>query len=366
VAPPPSWLPAGTIALYIAGPWGEGRLYALAADGSTTDLGRDLYGMPVASRTGRWVASASSTYPATAVTAVNLENGATFVTPLTPNFTLYGLAFDSLETRLALMELGVSATGDYVWAIVVVNLADGSTTRFETTMTLGITPPMLPGNPVGWSASGDELLLDTFMPDTEGNWGGVWGVALPPGAVSAPLDSLSRRQLVPAGGYLATPRLSPDATQLLYLNRDFAYTPAGYVVMAYDLAVNELWSVNLASGSPTSLVNVTNGGALARDAAWSPDSTQVLFAQGSYSGGDTFASLTLKARDGGGTVRDVGPAPLLPGGDLNGLAWCTADIGLATVTTADYDHELHTVNMTSGATAFVAANTRVAVLGCIP
>ena len=363
--PPPSWLPAGTIALYATGPWESPRLHAVAADGSTTDLGLDVHGSATASRTGRWIASAGGPYPADSVVAVNLETGITFVTPLTPDFTLYGLAFDPAETRLALMELGGSGVGDYLWAIVVVNLADGSTTRFETTMTMGSASPILPGNPVGWAASGDELLLDTFMPDTEGNWGGVWGVTLPPGAAAASLDTLGRREFVPAGGYLAPPYLSPDANHLLYLNRDFSYTPAGYEPMAYDLAVNQLWAVDLASGSPSSLVNVTDGGALARAAAWSPDGAQTLFAQGNYAG-DAFASLTLKVRDSTGTIRDIGPAPLPPGGGLRGLDWCIPDTALATVTTADYEHQLHTVDVTSGGTGLVTSATHISVLGCVP
>jgi hypothetical protein len=135
--------------------------------------------------------------------------------------------------------------------------------------------------------------------------------------------------------------------------------------MAYDLAVNQLWAVDLASGSPSSLVNVTDGGALARAAAWSPDGAQTLFAQGNY-GGDAFASLTLKVRDSTGTVRDVGPAPLPPGGGLRGLDWCTPGTALATVTTADYEHQLHTVDVTGGGTGLVTSATHISVLGCVP
>jgi hypothetical protein len=313
---------------------------------------------------GRWVAH--PTGPSSgSLTIVNLENSTTYNPPVTPGFTVYGQDFDHAETRLAFMELGADASG-YTWAIVVVNLADGSTTRFETTMAMGGFDPsaLLPGNPTGWAAPGNELLLNTFMPDTEGNWGGVWGIALPPGAPSAPLDALGRRQLVSVGDYLADPRLSPEGARLLYLNRDFGYTPAGYTPMAYDLAVNQLWSVDFASGTPTQLVNAIDGSALARDACWSPDGAQTLFAQGSYAG-DAFGSLTLKARDGGGAVRDIGPAPLPPGGSLRSLDWCAPNIALVTVTTTDYDHQLHTVNMTSGGAVIVAFGEYVTVLGCI-
>jgi len=364
--PTPGWLPTGTIALYIAGPWDATRLHSLAADGSTTDLGRIVYRHSGMSYAGRWIASAGGPDPATTVTAVNLETAVTFITPLTTGFTLYGLAFDLIETRLAFMEMGQPAGGDFVWAIVVVNLADGSTTRFETTLTLGSHPDLLPGYPIGWSDSNDEFLLATFLPATEGTWQGVWGVAMPPGAASAALDSLSRREIVPAGSYLTSPRLSPVASQLVYLNRDFAYTPDDYVLMGYDLAVNQLWTVDLASAVPMSLVNVIDGGALMRDAAWSPDGTQVLFAKGVFAGGQTFTSLTLKVHESGGTVSDIGPAPLPAGGWMGGINWCTPEISLVTVSVAGGANELHMVDMTTGTSSLVASDVSVQILGCVP
>ena len=93
--------------------------------------------------------------------------------------------------------------------------------------------------------------------------------------------------------------------------RDPDYAPAHYEPIAYDTAVNQLWALDLAGGVPALLVEVTDGGALGYDAAWSPDGAQVLFAQGTYAG-DTFAGLTLKVRDGSGAVRDVGLLPLEP------------------------------------------------------
>jgi hypothetical protein len=361
--PPASWFPAGTFALYAAGPWDGRQVYALAPGPISTDLGRTVPFNTALSRTGRWLAHANGPSPATGVVIVNLEDGATRTIPLTSGYTLYGLAFDHTETRLAFMELGSSA-GNYTWAIVVVNLADGTVARFDDTFSF---PPaagtMLPGRPIGWTAAGDELLLDTFLPDTEGNWAGVWAVALPPGTPSAALDTLSSRVVVANGGYSTTPRLSPDATQLLYLNRDHTYTPAGYAPMAYDVAVNQLWSVSTAGG-PMMLVNVTDGGALARDASWSQEVPQVLFAQGSYSG-DTFASLTLKIRDDAGIVTDAGPVPLPPGGYLNSIDWCLPDFALVVVATTSGDNQLYIVEF-GGSATLITSNPSISVLGCIP
>ncbi len=363
--PPSSWLPAGTFALYAAGPWDGRQVYALAPGPISTDLGRTVPFNTALSRTGHWIAHASGPSPATGVVVANLEDGTTYNIPLTTDYTLYGLAFDHAETRLAFMELGGSGTGTYTWAVVVVNLADGSTARFEDTFSLPVgAGVMLSGWPIGWTAAGDELLLDTFMPDTEGNWAGVWAVALPPGTPSAALNTLSRRVVIAAGDYSAETRLSPDATHLLYLNRDPSYTPAGYAPMAYDLAVNQLWQVNVASGASTQLVNVTDGGALARTAAWSQELPHTLFAQGSYAG-DTFASLMLKVRDDTGTIHDAGSVPLPPGGSLQSVDWCLPDFALVVVTTADYDHQLHLVEFGGGST-LVTSDAYISVLGCIP
>jgi hypothetical protein len=363
--PPSSWLPAGTFALYATGPWDDLQLYALAPGPTSTDLGRAVTFNSALSRTGRWIAHADSPAPATGVAVANLENGTTYTVPLTPDYSLYGMAFDHAETRLAFTELGGSGAGSYTWAIVVVNLADGSTARFEDTFGIPVgVGMMLSGWPIGWTAAGDELLLDTFLPDTEGNWAGVWAVALPPGTPSAALNTLSRRVVIAAGDYSAETRLSADTTRLLYLNRDHSYTPSGYTPMAYDLAVNQLGEVDIATGSPTLLVNVADGSALARTAAWSQEAPDILFAQGTYAG-DTFGSLMLKRRESTGTISDAGLVPLPPGGSLQSIDWCLPDFALVVVATADYDHQLHVVEFGGGST-LVAADAYISVLGCIP
>jgi hypothetical protein len=361
--PPSSWLPAGTLALYATGSWDSRQIYALAPGPTSIDLGRTTPSNIALSRTGRWLAYANEPAPATGVVIANLEDGTTRTIPLTSDHTLYGLAFDRAETRLAFTELG-SSTDTYTWAIVVVNLVDGSIAHFNDTFSFPPTDDtMLPGRPIGWTAAGDELLLDTFLPDTEGNWAGAWAVTLPSGAPPAALDALHSRVVIANGDYSTTPRLSPDATHLLYLNRDYAYTPAGYEPVGYDLAVNQLWSVS-AGGDSVMLVNVTDGGALAQDASWSQGGPQVLFAQGNYAG-DAFASLTLKVRDDAGAVHGVGSVPLPPGGDLQSIAWCLPDSALVVVTTADYDHQLHIVEFGGGSTLIASADY-ISVLGCVP
>lgn len=363
--PPAGWLPDGTIALYATGPWEDYQVYALTADGAISDLGRSIYGQATISHSGRWIASLSNPRPATTITAVNLEDGTTHTIPITPDYDVYGIVFDLAETRLAFMEMGGLGADGVPWAIVVANLADGSTTRFDTQMAVSPRPEMLTGQPVGWTAAGSELLLDTFAPFTEGNWDGVWSLGLPPGTASAPLYSLPRRELVPAGEYLTPARLSPDGTHILYLDRDYDYTPDDYEVLAYDLAVNELWTADTTSGARTILVDVTDGSALARAAAWSPDGTQVMFTQGTYAG-ETFGSLTVKVRDGSGSIRDVGPAPLPSAGFLGGLDWCAPNLALVTAYTTNYEGQLYILDTTSGGASLIASSAHVLVLGCVP
>jgi hypothetical protein len=316
------------------------------------------------SRTGRWIAHGVGS-PATSITIINLETGTTHTVPLTSEFVLYGSAFDLTEGRLAFMELGGSGIGTYTWAIVVVNLADGSTTRFEKSFTSPMTPgDMLPGRPFGWSAAGNELLLDSFLPDSGGFFAGVWAVTIPPGAPSAALDTLGRREMIAAGDYSFEPRMSPDGTQMLYLRLEPGYAPAGYTPMGPDYVVNQLWRMDIATGTPSRLVNVDDGGALARDAAWMQGGLHAIFAQGNYAGG-TFASLALKVRDDAGSVRDVGAVPLPTGGGLIGLAGCRPGFALATVVNASYDAELHVVDFSGGSTLVTSA-AAISVLGCVP
>jgi len=364
--PPPTtpaadWLPEGTVALYIAGPWENPQLYALSADGTPAGLDRVVHQGAVTTPSGRWLA-----YPdgssATSATIVNLEEGTEQVVSATADFTFYSMAFDRAETRVALLELGPPEPDNTPWAIVVVHLADGSIERFATTVGPGQT--QLPGNPLGWTASGEELLLDTFQPYTEGAHLGIWAVHLPPGTVSAPLDTFSRREVLGAWWGFAPVHLSPDQSKLVYLDRDPDYTPDDYDPVAYDLAVNRLWRLALADGSRTLLLEVSDGDALGQDAAWSPDGQEILFARGHYSG-DTFATLGLRVYTADNMVREIGPLDLPAQGYLDRLSWCRPELALATMTTSEGTAELHWTDLEGGAEGTVASASLISVLGCI-
>ena len=357
-AMPTPWageLPADTVALYAAGTWEAPRLYALAADGSSADLGRIVTPWSVASPSGRWIADIQGLVPAGQVAAYDLRSGTTLTVP----FGFEGVAgsgiadlgaFDRDETRLAFIEVAPPSGGCCRWAYTVVSLQDGSSRRYELSRDKA---QMGPGSPLGWSADG-ELLVDTFHPYSEGAFMGVWALRLPAEGGLLPPDAPARQALT-GGAYRSTPRLSPDGTRLLYLVRN--PPPQSFD----DPLVNELWSVDVAGGQPTLLFAPAQGSALGWACAWSPDGSQALFAQGDYTA-HGFTSSTLRARDAAGQVRDVGS---LPGGYLNDLYWCRPDLALAVMYQGGDMVELYLVDLAGRRATLAVSASYVSVLRCV-
>jgi hypothetical protein len=351
------------MALYVAGPWETPQLHVLAADGTMTDLAHRVHRGATASFTGRWVASLGSPPPTETVQIADLEGSTRYTIPTTADTSVQGMAFHRQGTRLAFVEIGPPTSERIPWAIVEVVLADGSTTRFEGTT--GEHDPPLPGTPLAWPGS-DELFLNTFLPYTEEGSTGLWGLSLPPDTAAAPIATLETRLVLTGTDYLFQPELAPGGQRFLYLNRDYDYTPADYEPRAYDLAVHQLGLVALGGTSSRLLVDVTDGGALAGAAAWSPDGTEILFAEGRYAGGDTFGPLTLKTLDvEAGTTRELGAAPLPERGTLVSLDWCAPRTALAVVATWEGAHQLHTLDLETGESQRLVDDDFVQVLGCV-
>lgn len=348
------------VALYVAGSGEQDRLFALTADGIPVDLERGVAGRATVSTDGGWLATPNDQLPADHVLISNLENGTTYTIPVTADFDPYGMAFDEGNARLAFLELGSPEAEATSWALVTVDLGDGSTKRFPATV--GSEDERLPGSPIGWS--GQDLLINTFVPFTEVGSAGLWSVTLSPDATPMPFDELDRRLVLPGDRYLFSPRVGPEGREVLYLNRDYDYTPDNYGPVGYDLAVNQLGLLDLEGESSGLLVEETEGGALGGDVAWSPDGASALFSAGRYGNG-TFASLTLSTVDRSGTVTEVAPVPLPPGGFLVSLDWCRRDRSLVVVATSEAVHELHTVDMVSGESSLVTSDDHITVLGCI-
>jgi hypothetical protein len=352
--------PSRTIALCAAGSSEQARLFSLAADGTTEDLGMDVGRTTATSDDGTWVATPEGPPSADAVAVTNLDSGTEYTIPVTEELDAYAMTFDSDAERLAILELGPPEGEGTRWALVIVNLEDGSTRRFEAVTSA--EGDLLPGVPIGWS--GDDLLVNVFVPYSEEGSAGLWSISLPGDAASMPLEELDRRQVLAGDQYLFTSDLSHEGSRLLYLNRDYGYTPDNYGPVGYDLAVNQLGLLDLSDDSSTLLVEETEGGALGGDAAWSPTGNRGLFAAGTYDGG-TFGSLSLKTVDEAGAVSEVAPIPLPEDGYLVSLDWCAADTALAVMTDDLGEHQLQMVDLTSSEWSPVATDGYAAVLGCV-
>lgn len=356
---PEAGLPSDTIALYASGPDGAG-LFALPMEGDGIDLEMDVYRDATISRDGMWVASPDSAPPAGAVILSNLETEVQHTVVISAGFNLHGMAFDPDATRLAFVVVGPPQGDATAWAIILVDVEDGSTQTFPATAGPGEID--LPGTPIGWI--GDELFLNAFIPYTEEGSAGVWGIRLPEGIESTPFDALEQRNLLRGDSYLFRADLAPEIARLLYLGRDPNYVPAGYEPIAYDIAVNRLWVLDLDVVTPTLLVEVTDGGALATDAAWSPDGTRILYAEGTYAG-DAFDQLILKIYEQDGTIQEVTSLSLSEDGGLYDLAWCAPDLALVTLVSGPDVTELYAVDLAAGEVDQVASGATTFVTGCI-
>ncbi len=361
--PTPTPQPAH-IAWYAGGTYDARDLFALDAAGSSTALDVTVHPPSAASIDGRWIATTDQPAPANEVRVTDLQTDRTIAFPVTPEFDVFGMAFDSGATRLAYVEVGSPGENGTLWAVAVANLSNNTVTRFDAVFRGedGIKP----GYPIGWS--GDDLLLDTFIPYTEAGSLGIWALSIPSDTASAPIDSLGPEEVVPGDDYLLAIRLSPDHDQLLYLNRDYDYTPDNYDAIGYNLAVNQLWWMNLETETANLLVAETEGGALGRQIAGSPDGSTALYAEGQYAG-DTFETLTLKTLPIGNgeppSPTEVAPVPLPFKGYLSGLHWCTDETAVVVVATQDGEHQLHTLDIAGGTTQPVTEADSLQVLGCI-
>jgi hypothetical protein len=357
--------PPEQIAFYGAGPAQAPQLHALAADGATTTLELNVYQGAALSSSGRWIASPSALPSAPSAVITDLQGGTTYTIDATAGWGIYRMAFDHAEDRLAFLELGPAQERPIPWAIVVVDLVDGTTTRYEDT-----TRPdegVYPGNPLAWVSGDRELLIGAFLPYSDGFYAGVKALQVLPGTASTPIASLDQRTLIPGGTYRSIPRLSPDGRRLLYLARDPDYRPADYTPVL-DFAVNQLWALDIESATPTLLYEVTNGDALGGDliggaAAWAPSGERILFAQGHYAG-TNWGSLALLVYDQTGQVQERAPLPLPEEGAGLHLAWCRPDTALAVLTAGPDPTQLYMVDVETADLKLLTTADTVFVLGC--
>ena len=276
-------------------------------------------------------------------------------------------SFDPEGRRLAYMDLGNHTGAGVPWALIIADLESGASVRYDALMASTEGRP-LPGAPVGWSRRGarDRLIIDTFLPYTEGAWMGVWIVSLPAGPTSGLLESLALDELVPSGVYGSSVLLSPDGQMLAYLGRDLEYTPDNYIPEFYDLAVNQIGVARLGDLSRSTIVELDDGSALARAVAWAPSSERLLFSQGRYEG-EYLSDVWLKSTDLGGTIVAYGPMTIPTPGGLLELAWCDPSrVFYVTWDGSDGSETLFSFDLNTGASTELAVGKRVEIVGCAP
>jgi hypothetical protein len=291
--------------------------------------------------------------------------------PIVPQTSsgLFRYCFDPSGRRLAYLDLGSFHDASVAWALVVVELADGAATRHEGVMAGPDTRP-LPGYPFAWSeleGGGDELLIDTFLPYSEGGWMGVWGVTLPVDGAPAPLDALYLRKLLPgAPAYSSRLFVQPEGRDAAYLARDPGYSPDGYAPDSFDHAVNYMGLLDLDRGSHSRLVDAADGRALARALSWSPTGERLLFAEGAYEGAN-FAELVLNSSDRSGSVTPYGMLEMPMPGDLLDLAWCSGSLAFyITSDPASGMERLFSFDLNVGGSTEINGAGRVEFVGCAP
>lgn len=355
-------------ALFTVGDYSSGDLYALGSDGSTRLISSGLGQKVRLSPDGRWLGSVWQDGSETLELrdAASAENH--LFTPGTASGML-NFAFDHAGRRLAYLDLGEYGENGVPWALVIVDLEKNTSARYDALMS-NEDQRFLPGIPVGWSSlasDGDKLIIDTFMPYTEGGNAGVQGVTLPPDSASAPLDTLPLRELSPSAyTYLSRLYLSPNGQNLAFLSRDYDYMPDNYFPEFYDLAVNRLEIAALDDGARALLLEASDGSALGSVVAWSPAGDRVLFAQGRYEG-ENFSALTLKSSDLSGAVIEYGPLTWSPLSILSDLAWCSASQALYVLSDWSINEQrLYSFDLSSGLSTALNTGQQIQIAGCAP
>jgi hypothetical protein len=365
-AAPASWFQDGVVALFSVGDYSSGDLYALQSDGSTRLILSGIGSKVRLSPGGRWLGSVWQDGSET-LELRDAESGASRLFTPSVYSGMLDFAFDGASRRLAYLDLGAPSESGVPWALVIVDLENNASARYEALLS-NEDRTYLPGIPVGWTGFDDEqLILDAFMPYTEGGNAGAWSVTLPPDGASAPLDTLPLRKLPPGEHtYLSRLYLSPDGQNLAFLSRDYEYMPENYLAEFYDLAVNRLEIAALGDGARALLVEASDGSALGNLLAWSPAGDRLLFAQGRYEGQD-FSTLTLKSSDLGGAVTEHGALSLSPSSALADLAWCSASQALYVLSDwSANEQRLYSLDLLTGVSTELTTGPQIQLAGCAP
>jgi hypothetical protein len=287
-----------------------------------------------------------------------------------PGVTVLGPEFDARRGRLAytmLAEPAAAMAGPYWWVICVRNLATGTVTEFGGKWDAPESSGLMPAEPIGWA--GDDLLMETADISGEVRTG-VWALDTKKGVPGQTVtlkgwdrEVLSPREVSPSGWY-RQPSGSPDGKTLAFPFHDYDYTLPCWQTDTYDPGLStQLGIVSTQGAKPRILVDVGDQGRALHDSLrWSPDSWQVLFAEGRCQGDPPTLKFAMRAVDLEGAITWEGPILALEDPLSFAALWCEPDDVYYQTDLAGLWH----VDMATGRSERILAPDGAALFGCIP
>jgi Tol biopolymer transport system component len=283
--------------------------------------------------------------------------------------SVLGPALDAARGRVAYTILSDPAAfieDRYWWVIYVRDLAAGTDTEFGAEWDAPESSDLAPARPIGWA--GDDLLMETFSLSGEGTTG-VWLLDTRKGVPGQTVtlqgwdrQVFSPREVSPSGWY-REPRVSPDGNNLAFLLHDSDYDMPCWQSDSYDPGLStRLGVVSTQGGRPRILVDVGDQGRALHDSLrWSPDSRQVLFAEGRCQGDPPVLEFAVRAVDLQGAITWEGPILALDDPLFFGALWCEPDDVYYQT-----DLGLWHADLTTGRSERILAPDGATLSGCIP
>jgi hypothetical protein len=307
------------------------------------------------------------------VVLYNSRTGVRQEIPIPYGVSVWGPAVDADGGRVAFTVLaqgGDPVGGPRPWVTYVHDLSTGTVAGFGAVWPSPEDKWFYAGQPIPWV--GDTLLIEMFCYCLEG-YVGVWALDTSRGIPGETVTLMGYDRLVldsalaAATGWYHFPTVSPDGELLAFLLNDTDYDFA-----CWDPYPNRehltaaLGVVPTQGGKASILLDVAGHGRdLAEFVAWSPDSRQILFAEGPCQEEPSPVPLTLRAVDLEGTVTGEWPLPPLdPAVGLDAV-WCTPDVVFYSFG-RDGRAELWRLDPATGRSQLVLTADRLGLAGCLP
>lgn len=267
--------------------------------------------------------------------------------------------FDPTSRQLAYT---VERMDTYTWTIHLRDMVTGEEARLVSPKSVRRSPydEPLPGKPIAWVDH--ELLVDTFGPEAAHL--GVWAVDASKAisGESIGLPQYDRSILKPQGTEYLDPILSLDNRWLAFVTWSYDYLPS----CRDDSpgSTTGVGVVSVAGGAMRRLVDVTNidGSVFGWTLAWSPDGSQILFAEETCRGASAFSNATLRTVDLQGKITHEWPTVRLGDDCCQEAEWCTPGL----IYYLDGRDQLWQLNVQTGQAELVLTDNQIRILGCLP